>query len=315
MGGLAKQIPFTWAMMLIGNLALTGVGIPLLGIGTAGFYSKDAIINTAFAAQEHMPIATYGFVMTLIAAGMTSFYSWRQFLLTFHGRYRGQDHQHLTYNAEHQAEAHDEPIDDHGHDDHGHHAPKLEEVHESPLVMLVPLGILALGAVFAGMVFDPFFLGEKAAEFWHGTLGAIAGNGLHPIEEEFPHWVELAPIALTILGFAIAYYYYILHPEKPAEMLKKRNIVYLFFYNKWYFDELYDFIFVRPAMWIGRQLWKIGDGKIIDGLGPDGIASRVLDVTRGTVRLQSGYIFHYALAMLIGVFALVTWFTFNGGAL
>jgi NADH-quinone oxidoreductase subunit L len=314
MGGLYKQIPFTWAMMLIGNLALTGVGIPLLGIGLAGFYSKDAIINSAFAAQGHMPVASYAFAMTLIAAAMTSFYSWRQFLLTFHGRYRGQDPVQLTYNAEHADEAHEEP--DHGHDDHGHHhAPKLEDVHEAPLVMLVPLGLLALGAVFAGMIFDPFFLGEKSAEFWNHTLGAIAGNGMKPIPDEFPLWVEFAPFVLTIIGFGIAYYYYILHPEKPAEMLKKRNMVYLFFYNKWYFDELYDFIFVRPTMWIGRKLWKIGDGKIIDGFGPDGIAARVLDVTRGTVRLQSGYIFHYALAMLIGVFALATWFTFNGGAL
>jgi NADH-quinone oxidoreductase subunit L len=318
MGGLSKQIPFTWLMMLIGNLALTGVGIPLLGIGTAGFYSKDAIINTAFAAQGHMPVAAYGFVMTLVAAGMTSFYSWRQFLLTFHGRYRGLDPapHSAAHHGSHADETHEEPIaDDHGHDDHHHHAPKLEEVHEAPLVMLVPLGILAVGALLAGIVFDPFFLGEKSAEFWHGTLGAIAGNGLHPIEEEFPHWVEFAPTVLTILGFGIAYYYYILHPEKPAEMLKKRNLVYLFFYNKWYFDELYDFIFVRPAMWIGRFLWKKGDGLMIDGLGPDGISARVLDVTRGAVRMQSGYIFHYALAMLIGAFALATWFTFNGGAL
>ncbi|HEY1710635.1 MAG TPA: NADH-quinone oxidoreductase subunit L [Rhizomicrobium sp.] len=309
MGGLYKQIPFTWAMMLIGNLALTGVGIPLLGIGTAGFYSKDAIINSAFAAEGHMPVAAYGFAMTLIAAAMTSFYSWRQFLLTFHGRYRGQDQEEFDHSDEH---SHDEPID---HDAHGHHAPKLEEIHEAPLTMLVPLGVLAVGALIAGMVFDPYFLGEKSAEFWHGTLAAIAGNGLKPIADEFPTWVELAPTLLTILGFGVAYYYYILHPELPAQMAKKRNIVYLFFYHKWYFDELYDFLFVRPALWIGRTLWKVGDGTIIDGLGPDGIATRVLDVTRGAVRMQSGYIFHYALAMLIGVFLIATWFTFNGGAL
>jgi NADH-quinone oxidoreductase subunit L len=308
MGGLYKQIPFTWAMMLIGNLALTGVGIPLLGIGTAGFYSKDAIINSAFTAQGHMPIAAYGFAMTLIAAAMTSFYSWRQFLLTFHGRYRGQDHVQFDHPDAH---SHQQLVEDDAH----HHAPKLEEIHEAPLTMLVPLGILAAGALLAGLVFDPYFLGEKSAAFWHGTLGAIAGNGLKPIADEFPTWVELAPTILTILGFGVAYYYYILHPELPAQMLKKRNIVYLFFYNKWYFDELYDFIFVRPAMWIGRMLWKVGDGVIIDGFGPDGIAARVLDVTRGAVRMQSGYIFHYALAMLIGVFAIATWFTFNGGAL
>ncbi len=305
MGGLAKQIPFTWAMMLIGNLALTGVGIPLLGIGTAGFYSKDAIINSAYAAQGHMGIASYGFILTLIAAGLTSFYSWRQFLLTFHGRYRGQDHLHLSHGDAH---SHDEPLDH----DARHHAPKLEDVHEAPLTMLVPLGLLALGALFAGMVFDPYFLGEKSAEFWNGTLGAIAGNGLHPIAEEFPTWVELAPFVVTILGFGVAYYYYILNPELPARMAAKRNMLYLFFYNKWYFDELYDFLFVRPAMRLGRFLWKFGDGRIIDGLGPDGIAARVVDVTRGAVRLQSGYIYHYALAMLLGVVALATWFSFGG---
>src|SRR6195952_3211115 len=139
MGGLWKAIPFTYTMMLIGNLALTGVGIPLLGVGFAGFYSKDAIINSTFAA--HTGVGSYAFTLLLVAAGMTSFYSWRQFLLTFHGRYRGLDHQHLDHSDDN---AHDEP-EDHGHDEH--HAPALSEVHESPLVMLVPLGILALGAL------------------------------------------------------------------------------------------------------------------------------------------------------------------------
>jgi NADH-quinone oxidoreductase subunit L len=306
MGGLAKQIPFTWAMMLIGNLALTGFGIPLLGIGTAGFYSKDAIINSAFAAQGHMPIAAYGFILTLVAAGMTSFYSWRQFLMTFHGRYRGQDHAQPAHSDAH---SHDEPLE---HDAHHHHAPKLEEIREAPLTMLVPLGVLAVGALLAGMIFDPYFLGERSAEFWNGTLGAIAGNHLEPIAEEFPTWVELAPFVLTIFGFLVAFYYYILHPELPARMAAKRNLLYLFLFNKWYFDELYDFLFVRPAMWLGRKLWKIGDGRIIDGIGPDGIAARVIDVTRGAVRLQSGYIYHYALAMLLGAVALATWFSFGG---
>jgi NADH-quinone oxidoreductase subunit L len=296
MGGLAKQLPFTWAMMLIGNLSLTGAGLPIIGIGSAGFYSKDAIIETAYMAQAHMPMATYGFIMTLLAAALTSFYSWRQFLMTFHGRYRGLDHDEHA----------------HGHDDHGHEAPKLEEVHEAPLTMLVPLGVLALGALFAGILFEHYFLGEESVEFWHDTLGAIAGEGLQPISEHFPLWVEGAPFILAIVGFAVAYYYYILHPDLPAKMAAKRNPLYLFFYNKWYFDELYDFLFVRPALWLGRFLWKVGDGRIIDGLGPDGIAARVIDVTRGAVRLQSGYIYHYALAMLLGVVALATWFSFGG---
>ena len=303
MGGLWKQIPFTWTMMLIGNLALTGVGIPVLGIGLAGFYSKDAIINSAYAS--HSGMGSYAFVLTLVAAGMTSFYSWRQFLMTFHGRYRGQDHVALDH--DHNSHTDDE-TDDHGE----HHAPALSDVHESPLVMLIPLGALAVGAVFAGMAFIHYFLGEGSFEFWHGALGAIAGNGFKPIPEEFPLWVEFAPFVLTIFGFLVAYYYYILHPDLPRQMAAKRGLLYLFLYNKWYFDEIYDFLFVQPAMKIGRFLWKRGDGTVIDGLGPDGIAARVLDATRGAVRLQTGYVYHYAFAMLIGVVALVTWFMVSG---
>ncbi|MEI9932919.1 MAG: hypothetical protein WDM89_20900 [Rhizomicrobium sp.] len=234
--------------------------------------------------------------MTLVAAMMTSFYSWRQFLMTFHGRYRGAD------------------IDGHhGHDDHAHHAPKLEGVHESPLTMLIPLGLLALGAVFAGIAFDHFFIGPDSRGFWHGALGAIAGRGLAPQLEDFPMWVEIAPFVLTVIGFLIAYYYYIVRPELPAQMAAKKGMLYTFLYNKWYFDEIYDFLFVRPAQALGRFLWKKGDGFVIDGFGPDGIAARVVDVTRGAVRLQSGYMYHYAFAMLIGVVVLATYFLFAGG--
>ena len=301
MGGLWKQIPFTWAMMLIGNLALTGVGIPLLHVGLAGFYSKDQIILDTFAA--HSSIGTYAFTLLVISAGMTSFYSWRQFLMTFHGRYRGQDDQHHDHGHAH--------ADDHA-DDHGHHAPKLEDVHESPLVMLVPLGVLALGALFAGMAFYHSFVAEGAHEFWRGSLFVAEAHAGHP-----PLWAEFAPLIVTIIGFAIAYYYYILHPALPKKMADRRGPLYLFLYNKWYFDELYDFLFVRPAMKLGRFLWKRGDGTVIDGLGPDGIAARVLDVTRGAVRLQTGYVYHYALAMLLGVIALATWFVYTtqGGSL
>jgi NADH-quinone oxidoreductase subunit L len=307
MGGLWKQIPFTWAMMLIGNLALTGVGLPLLGIGFAGFYSKDAIINATFSAPGGM--ASYAFTLLLIGAGMTSFYSWRQFLLTFHGRYRGLDHQHLSHADSH---AHDEPVDGddaaHGHSD-AHHAPRLEDVHESPLVMLIPLAVLALGAVFAGAAFSHYFVGEGAHGFWRGALLMAGGE-----EEGLPLWVELGPLAVTIIGFLIAYYFYILHPKLAAQIQARHGMLYEFLYNKWYFDELYDFLFVRPALRIGRFLWKRGDGTVIDGLGPDGIAARVLDATRGAVRLQSGYVYHYALAMLLGVVALATWFMVSGGA-
>jgi len=306
MGGLAKSIPFTWAMMLIGNLALTGVGIPYLGVGLAGFYSKDAIINSTFTAHSHM--AAYAFTLLIVSAGMTSFYSWRQFLMTFHGRYRGLDHQQLTHSDDH---AHDEPMDgdDHGHD--GHHAPKLEEIHESPKVMLVPLALLAIGAVFAGMAFNHYFLGEGAHAFWRASIFVGSGE-----EGHLPVWVELAPLTVTIIGFAIAYYYYILHPDLPKKLADRKGMLYLFLYNKWYFDELYDFLFVRPALWLGRFLWKRGDGTVIDGLGPDGIAARVLDASRGVARLQTGYVYHYALAMLLGVVALASWFVYtSGGAL
>jgi NADH-quinone oxidoreductase subunit L len=299
MGGLWKAIPWTWGAMLIGNLALTGVGIPYLGLGLAGFYSKDSIINATFGA--HTAIGTYAFTLLIVSAGMTSFYSWRQFLMTFHGRYRGLDHGDHHGHAEEDADAHD---------DHGHHAPRLEDVHESPLVMMVPLAVLALGAIFAGMAFSNFFIGEGAHEFWRASLFVGAGK-----EGELPVWVELAPLTVTIIGFAIAYYYYILNPELPAKMAAKRGLLYLFLFNKWYFDELYDFLFVKPAFFIGRFLWKKGDGMVIDGLGPDGISARVLDASRGAVRLQSGYIYHYALAMLLGVVALATWFMVSRGAL
>ena len=278
MGGLAKALPFTWAMMLIGNLALTGVGIPGLGIGTAGFYSKDAIINATFLSGA--PMASYAFVLTVLAALMTAFYSWRQFLMTFHGKYRGGE---------------------------GHHAVKLQDVHESPLTMLMPLGVLAVGALIAGGLFAHYYIGIDAVDFWRGAVAvAFPGRG------ELPLWVELAPLAVTILGFAVAFYYYILRPELPAKLAAKKGLVYTFLFNKWYFDEVYAFLFVRPAMRLGRFLWKVGDGRIIDGFGPDGVAARVLDATRGAVKLQSGYVYHYAFAMLIGVVALASWFVYVG---
>src|ERR1700744_5903330 len=247
MGGLAKAIPFTWAMMLIGNLALTGVGIPYLGVGLAAFYSKDAIINSTYVGHNGM--ATYAFTLLVVAAGMTSFYSWRQFLMTFHGRYRGLDHQHLEH-ADAHAHAHDEAVADGGHAAHGHdehHAPKLEEVHESPLVMLVPLGLLAIGAAFAGMAFTHYFLGEGAQAFWNSAI--FVGKSA---EGELPVWVELAPLTVTIIGFLVAFYYYILNPELPKKLADRRGLLYEFLYNKWYFDELYGFLFVRPALRLGR---------------------------------------------------------------
>jgi NADH-quinone oxidoreductase subunit L len=239
-----------------------------------------------------------------LAALMTSFYSWRQFLMTFHGPYRGE-HEKNPAHADKNAHAHDEPA---GHDDHGH-AITLSEVHESPLSMLLPLAVLAVGALVAGAVFANIFIGDDAHLFWRTSLGAIGGhNGM-----EVPLWVELGPLVATATGFVIAYYFYVRHPDLPPQLAARNGVIYRFLYNKWYFDEIYDFLFVRPAMALGRILWKIGDGTIIDGLGPDGISARVLDATRGAVRLQSGYIYHYALAMIVGVVVLTSWFWYWGG--
>jgi NADH-quinone oxidoreductase subunit L len=305
MGGLAPMLPFTWAMMLIGNLALTGFGLPFTPFGTAGFYSKDAIINAAFL--HGTPMATYAFWLTLAAALMTSFYSWRQFLMTFHGSWRGA-------HEEKYASAEDDPFarDEHQTGDEHGHALRLSEVHESPLTMLVPLLVLAIGALIAGALFAHDFIGADAGGFWHATIAAVTGQAA--AGAMLPLWVEVAPFALTILGFAIAYYYYVLHPELPPQMAQRGGFVYTFLYNKWYFDELYDAVFVRPALWIGRLLWKGGDERVIDGMGPDGVAARVVDATREAVRLQSGYVYHYAFAMLVGVVVLATWFMFTMGA-
>ena len=276
MGGLWNKLPYTWTVMLIGTIALTGLGIPFTPIGFAGFYSKDAIIEAAYMANTGP--GTYAFILGIVAAAMTSFYSWRLIFLTFHGHFRGD-----------------------------HHA--FDHAHESPPSMMVPLVLLATGAVVLGALFYGSFVGEGAHTFWHETL-FVGEHG----EEEIPAWVILAPFVASVLGLAIAYYYFILHPELPGQMAAKKGLLYTFLYNKWYFDEAYDFLFVRPAMLFGRVLWKVGDGKIIDGLGPDGIAARVLDVTRGAVRLQTGFVYHYAFAMLVGAAALVTWFLFSGQA-
>ncbi|RUZ76835.1 NADH-quinone oxidoreductase subunit L [Mesorhizobium sp. M7A.F.Ca.US.006.01.1.1] len=274
MGGLRKLIPTTYWMMVIGTLALTGVGIPVTVIGTAGFFSKDAIIESAFAS--HNSVAGMAFVLLVIAACFTSFYSWRLIFMTFHGKPR----------ASHEV---------------------MHHVHESPPVMLVPLFILAAGALFAGIIFHTAFIGEGYAEFWKASLFTLPDNHiLHEIHE-LPLWVELSPFIAMLIGFALAWKFYIRSPEMPVNLAAQHRGLYAFLLNKWYFDELYDFLFVRPAKRLGHFLWKTGDGTIIDGLGPDGISARVVDVTDRVVKLQTGYLYHYAFAMLIGVAALVTW--------
>jgi NADH-quinone oxidoreductase subunit L len=306
MGGLRKDIPFTYWMMLIGTLALTGVGIPFTSIGFAGFVSKDAIIEAAYVSQR--PGAVYAFLCVVVAAGFTSFYSWRLIFMTFFGERRSLANAHGAGDHGHAAaDAHaqdDHAHDDHAHDDHGHdHTP-----HESPQVMLVPLAVLALGAVIAGLAFRHVFIGGGFEGFWKGALFLGPDNKILEQMETAPWLVSLLPTLMMLGGFALAYFMYIVQPDAPRRLAEGNPILYRFLLNKWYFDELYDFLFVRPAFWIGNLFWKGGDGFIIDGLGPDGVSARVLDGARNVVKLQTGYIYHYAFAMLLGGAAFVTWF-------
>jgi NADH-quinone oxidoreductase subunit L len=270
MGGLRKVLPFTFIMMLIGTLSLTGFPF------TAGFMSKDAIIEATYAA--HTSVGNYAFVLTLVAAVLTSFYSWRLMFLVFEGKPR-------------------EPKE------------VLAHAHEPPWTMGLPLILLALGALLLGEVFAHLFIGAGQADFWRGSIVT------HEATHEAPVWVAFAPTVAMALGFATAWYFYITNPLVPFGLAKRFRGAYLFLLNAWYFDALYDAIFVRPAMRLGRFLWKTGDGTIIDGIGPDGVSARVIDIANRAVKLQSGYIYHYAFAMLIGVAALITYFLFSGGGL
>ena len=307
MGGLAKKIPVTFAMMTIGTLALTGVGIPH-AFGFAGFHSKDAIIEAAYAAHTPNNIVFWALV---VAAFMTSFYSWRLVFMTFFQSPRwGHDSHDAHAHDDHAAEAHghdDHTHDEHGHDAHGH------EPHESPQVMLIPLYVLALGAVVAGFVFAPFFIGHDYKEFWGKALFEGSNNHIMHAMHEIPHWVGFAPFIAMLSGLALAYVYYIAVPSLPAATARAFKPIYLFFLNKWYFDELYDALFVRPAFWIGRVLWKGGDGAIIDG-AIDGTGASVLAGTRRAVGLQTGFVYHYAFAMLIGVAAIMSYMIVATGA-
>ena len=271
MGGLKDKIPYTYSVMVIGTLALTG--FPL----TAGYFSKDAIIESAYVA--HNPFAYYGFAMTVVAAGLTSFYSWRLIFKTFHG----------------------EPHDQHHYD----------AAHEAPMWMLVPIGILAAGSILAGFPFKEVFAGHGVEEFFRESLK------MHPhiIDEmhHIPQAIAFLPTVMMVVGFLVSWLFYIRRPYLPVELANQHQMLYQFLLNKWYFDELYEFIFVSPAKWLGRFLWKKGDGMVIDGFGPDGVSARVLDVTRNVVKIQTGYLYHYAFAMLIGVAGLITWFMFGLG--
>jgi len=275
MGGIYKLIPATWVLMLIGTLALTG--FPL----TAGYFSKDAVIEAAYAAGSG--VGQYAFAMGVVAALMTAFYSWRLVFMTFHGPSRADHH-------------------------------TLDHVHESPMVMIMPLVLLAGGALFAGLAFAGPFIGEDSAAFWGKALFVMPDKHILEAMHHVPAWVKWSPVVVGFVGLVLAWHMYIRNPQAPERLAQTHYPLYQFLLNKWYFDELYDLIFVRPAKAIGRFLWIRGDGGVIDRFGPDGIAASVLMLTRRAGQLQSGYLYHYAFAMLIGLSAITTYYIFSGGA-
>jgi NADH-quinone oxidoreductase subunit L len=279
MGGLYPKMRKTAILMWIGSLALAGVGIPVVGIGFAGFYSKDIILESAFAA--HTGAGLYAFWFGIAAALMTAFYSWRLLFMTFHGRTRADEH-------------------------------TFEGVHESPPVMLVPLYVLAAGAVFSGALAYEYFVGHDMEHFWGPSILMLHGV----IEEahHVPAWVKILPIAVGLIGIGAAWYAYMKKTDIPGRFVAAVRPVHRFVFRKWYFDELYDFLFVRPAFILGRGLWKTGDGDVIDGVGPDGVAATTRDLSGWTSKLQSGYLYHYAFAMMIGLVALATWFIIRANA-
>jgi NADH-quinone oxidoreductase subunit L len=335
MGGTFQALPATYLLMIIGTLALTGVGIPGTPIGFAGFFSKDMIIEEAFMmGEEGVPFGMLAFWVGVIAAGLTSFYSWRLIFMTFHGKFRGEKE-------------------------------VLDHAHESPPVMMIPLVLLAVGAIFAGMAFKDQFVGRNAFTFWEDSLPAgpyaegnygddyraslaeevLAGHselesdsleaavgagdaeapsqaadshaaesaGDHGAEDEHhgghhpPTWVLWTPLFVTVTGFALAWFLYIRHEGFGARLAARRGPLHSFLLNKWYFDEIYNFVFVRGAAALGDIFWKVGDRRIIDGFGPNGFAASAMAAARRLSRAQSGFLYHYAFVMLIGVVALTIW--------
>ncbi|MEE2662435.1 MAG: NADH-quinone oxidoreductase subunit L [Pseudomonadota bacterium] len=271
MGGIWRMIPVTYTLMWIGSLALAG--IPFF----AGFYSKDIVLEAAYGA--HTGVGQYAFWLGIVAAILTAFYSWRLIIMTFHGESRADER-------------------------------TLAHVHESPKVMIIPLVVLAAGAVFSGYLGYEWFVGDNLKEFWGQSIFVLPGT--NPIEaaHHVPTWVKVLPIIVAVLGIAAAYYFYVKNKNIPRILTQYFHLTYKFLLNKWYFDEVYEFLFVRPAHRLGRNLWKDGDGGVIDGLGPDGVAGVARYLAQRVSGLQSGYLYHYAFAMLIGVVAIVTWYLF-----
>jgi NADH-quinone oxidoreductase subunit L len=275
MGGIYKLIPTTYILMWIGNLALAG--IPLF----AGYYSKDIILESDFAGGSYVDEIAYW--LGIAAAFMTAFYSWRLLFMTFHGKPRADHH-------------------------------TMEHVHESPPVMIVPLFVLASGALFAGWGFHNFFVGEGREAFWGNSLFVLPGDDTIMAAEKDPEWVDLLPTVVGAAGILLAFIFYMKATKLPGQIARAFKPVHSLFFNKWYFDELYHAIGVIPAFFLGRKLWKVGDGKIIDGFGPDGVAATIAGTARGTSKLQTGYVYHYAFAMLAGVVIFMSAYIFLTGA-
>ena len=288
-GGLRKEIPVTFWAMMAGTLAITGLGVYHLGAGFAGFWSKDAIIEVAFARGTGA--ATFAFWAGVIAALLTSFYSWRLMFLTFWGKPRWIESEHIQHSV------HKTP-EQAGEDTTGGYHP-----HESPYVMLIPLLLLSVGAVAAGQVFAPAFL--DSADFWGGSI-YYNENLIHAMHA-VPYWVKYAAFIVMLLGLSGAIYAYILKPDVPAKFAKAIAPLHNFVFRKWYFDELYDLIFVKPAFWFGRQFWKLGDQGTIDRFGPNGAAWVVQRGAIAAKSIQSGYLYTYALIMLLGLIAATTY--------
>jgi NADH-quinone oxidoreductase subunit L len=305
-GGLKKEIKITFWVMVIGTLAITGVGLDVgPGFGFAGFWSKDAIIDDSWVSGS--VAGTIAFWLGVIVAGMTSFYSWRLIFMTFFGEPRWGASEHIQHSLH--AE-HEDPSQEHG--DSAHAAHRVEvgsggcHPHESPLTMLVPICLLAVGALFAGQIFHGIFISpERAPAYWRGAVAF--SRELAQAAESSALWVKLSPTIAMLVGLWIAWNNYIRNPKAAASFVAMFPGIYQFVSNKWYFDELYDAIFVRPALWLGRLFWHGGDEGTIDRFGPHGAAYAVGVGNRITYRFQSGYLYSYALVMLLGLIGAASW--------
>ncbi|HIJ63464.1 MAG TPA: NADH-quinone oxidoreductase subunit L, partial [Rhodospirillaceae bacterium] len=274
MGGIWKHIPLTYGLMLVGSVALAG--IPPF----AGYWSKDTILEAAWGAGTPVGMFAYGIGVT--AAFLTAFYSWRLLILTFHGKPRADEH-------------------------------VMAHVHESPAVMTVPLMVLAAGAVAAGWIGHESFVGEDMSRFWGNAIVLLEHHEALHNAHHVPFIISTLPTIMAVSGILLAYVMYVFVPSLPGMLAGAFQGLYKFLLNKWYFDELYDRIFIKPAFWLGYGMWKGGDGALIDGCGPDGLAAATRDVARRISVMQSGYLYHYAFAMLIGVAAFVTWYMVKVG--